>query len=114
MPNRNPIDELGDIRAAIRVLKDQEQRLRDEILKSGRNDFSGSKFRVQIEEKTSRRFDKSKLPPQIADNPAYWKETTTLYVRTFPLAEASGKGASSHPQRARGRSSHDDFDVFED
>ena len=85
--NMTPADELGHIRDEIRRLKAREAELRQEILATG--DASGSDYTVEIKEQTRRNFDRTRLPQDIQDDPAYWKVSTTQVVKTVPLGDAA-------------------------
>ncbi|MEM7743733.1 MAG: hypothetical protein AAF409_08490 [Pseudomonadota bacterium] len=84
--NMSPADELGHIRAEIKRLKDREAELRAEILETG--DATGTDYTVEIKEQTRRSFDRTRLPQDIQDDPAYWKLSTSYVVKTVP-ADAS-------------------------
>lgn len=85
--NMTPADELGHIRAEIKRLKAREAELRTEILETG--DASGTDYTVEIKEQQRRTFDRTALPQDIQDDPAYWKVSTAYIVRTVPAASAT-------------------------
>ena len=78
--NMAPADELELVRAEIKRLKAREAALRDEVLAGATE--AGQDWRVEIVEQRRRTFDRSALPPEIADDPRLWKERVSRVVKT--------------------------------
>lgn len=91
--NMTPADELGYIRAEIRRLKAREAELRAEILETG--DASGTEYTIEIRTQERRTFDRSRLPQDIQDDPAYWKLSTSQIVKSVPVGNAALAAAIS-------------------
>ncbi len=85
--NITPADELGHLRAEMKRLKAREAELRQEILETG--DATGADYTVEIKTQERRTFDRTRLPQDIQDDPAYWKTSTTQVVKSVPLREAT-------------------------
>jgi hypothetical protein len=83
MHKLSPADELAEIRAEIAKLKAREATLRHLIL--SQEPAAGRWHRVEITEHRARVFDARLLPPQIRDNPAYWRERITQVVKCLPI-----------------------------
>jgi hypothetical protein len=79
----NLADELADIRAEIARLKLKEAALRTAILAAPPQ--AGRWHRIEVVEQKSRVFDARLLPPQIRDNPAYWRDRITQVVKCLPV-----------------------------
>ena len=85
--NRAPADELAEIRAEIKALKARETALRTTILESGSPDvLTGAEHEVVVREQRSRILDKSLLPEDIRENPAFYRERVTWIVTVRPKA----------------------------
>ncbi len=82
--NISPADELGHLRDEIKRLKAREAELRAEMLVDDRVE-PGETYRVEVVEQQRRVFDRSALPPEIADDPQYWKVSTSRIVRVKPV-----------------------------
>lgn len=86
-------DELGDIRALIRTLKAREEELRRRILDRRPNgDTSGARWTLSVRNGTRRSLDRTRLPPDILNDPRYWKETAAQTVVCRPLNEDADAG----------------------
>jgi hypothetical protein len=83
MHKMSPVDELAEIRADIARLKLREAALRQVVL-SG-DAATGRWYRAEVMESRARVFDARLLPPQIRDNPAYWRERLTKMVKCLPV-----------------------------
>jgi hypothetical protein len=83
MHKLSPADELAEVRAEIAKLKAREATLRHLIL--SQQPAAGRWHRVEITEHRARVFDARLLPPQIRDNPAYWRERVTQVVKCLPI-----------------------------
>jgi hypothetical protein len=79
----SPADELAELRAEIARLKLKEAALRTAILAAPPQ--PGRWHRVEVVEQKSLVFDAKLLPPQIRDNPAYWRERITQVVKCLPV-----------------------------
>jgi hypothetical protein len=79
----SPADELADIRAEMARLKMREAALRALIIAIPPQ--PGRWHRVEVKEMRARVFDASLLPPQIRENPAYWRERVSQVVRCLPV-----------------------------
>lgn len=77
-------DELGHLRAEIKALKAREAELRDQLVADG-GAPQGQDYQVEVVEQTRRSFDRKALPPEIADDPRYWKTSTSHVVRVKSL-----------------------------
>jgi hypothetical protein len=64
MQNRHPVDELADIRSAIRRLEDREQELRSYLLEHP-NDRKGTDFEALIGTQQHKRIDLRALADEI-------------------------------------------------
>ena len=84
--NMPPADELGYIRDEIKRLKAREAELRAEILETG--EATGTTYTVEIKTQERRSFDRTRLPQEIQDDPAFWKVSTTQVVKTVPVADS--------------------------
>lgn len=85
--NMSPADELGHIRDEIKRLKTREAELRQELLATG--DASGTDYTVEIKRQERRTFDRTRLPQDIQDDPAYWKVSVSEIVKTVPLTAST-------------------------
>ena len=84
---RQIADRLGEIRGLIRGLKAEEARLRNALLNAGLNGpIDGAQFRVQVQERSTKRFDHQKLPDAILQDTRYWKQVTSKAVITRSLS----------------------------
>lgn len=91
MPKLSPVDELAETRAEIARLKLREAALRQVLLAS--DGALGRWYRAEVQEASARIFDPELLPPQVRDNPAYWRERLTKVVKCLPvLAKADRPG----------------------
>jgi hypothetical protein len=88
--NMPPADELELVRAEIKRLKAREAQLRDEVL--GGAAEAGQDWRVEVIEQRRRTLDRAALPPEIADNPRYWKESVSRVVKTVSVRARSAPG----------------------
>lgn len=94
--NRAPADELAEIRAEIKALKERETALRTRILESDTPDvLMGVEHEVVVREQRSRVLDKSLLPEDIRENPAFYRERVTRIVTVKPKA-----GSPSTPEES--------------
>jgi hypothetical protein len=105
MHKLSPADELAELRAEIARLKLREATLRNAIL-SG-DPAPGRWHRVEVSEHRARIFDARLLPPQIRDNPAYWRERVTQVVKCLPvqpraIGDRPGWPISRDPAPAQG------------
>lgn len=91
--NMSPADELGHIREELKRLKARETELRTEILETG--DASGTDYTIQIREQERRTLDKDKLPPEILEDPYYYKTSVSQIVRTVPVDTPARRAADS-------------------
>ena len=114
MRNYQPaVDSLGDVRDAIRALQALEKQLRQQLLDAGQQTCSGTRFRVCIEQKSQKRFDRTRLPVSVVNDPNNWRTETRTYVRVFPVDSVP---KARLPIRAATSSSiveDDDFEVIE-
>ena len=94
--NMPPADELELVRAEIKRLRAREAELRAEIVGQADGESIGRDWRVEIVEQRRRSLDRAALPPEIARDPRYWKESVTRIVRTVPAG-------ARRPRRARAR-----------
>ncbi|MFK7944217.1 MAG: hypothetical protein AB8B85_15070 [Paracoccaceae bacterium] len=92
-PNMTPADELGHIREELKRLKARETELRTEILETG--DATGTDYTIEIKTQERRTLDKGKLPPEILEDPYYYKTSTSQIVRTVPVETAERRAAAS-------------------
>jgi hypothetical protein len=79
----SPADELADLRAEIAKLKAREAALRTLIIAMPPQ--PGRWHRIEIKEMRARVFDATLLPPQIRENPAYWRERVSQVVKCLPV-----------------------------
>ncbi|MEM6906034.1 MAG: hypothetical protein AAF568_09085 [Pseudomonadota bacterium] len=86
--NLSPADELGLLRDEIRRLKAREAELREALI-SEPAARRGADFRVEVKEQTRRTFDRTLLPPEITDDPRFWKTSVSQVVKVVSLAEAA-------------------------
>jgi hypothetical protein len=77
-------DELGHLRAEIKALKIREAELREQLIADG-GAPQGEDYQVEVVEQTRRSFDRKALPPEIAEDPRYWKTSTSHVVRVKSL-----------------------------
>ena len=93
-------DELAETRAEIARLKGREAALRAAILAWDGPVPEGRWSRVEVVEKRARVFDKTLLPAPIRENPAFWRDRVTAYVKCVPVQFAGTRpGGSRHPTR---------------
>lgn len=79
-------EELGDLRARIRQLKQREAELRQAVLAARPNGpVRGRDWVVSVRLSTARRFDKALLPRTVRDDPAYYSTKQTATVLTKPV-----------------------------
>ncbi len=91
-PNMAPADELELVRGELKRLRAREAALREQVLADGGAE-AGEDWRVEVVEQRRRTLDRAALPAEIADDPRYWKETTTRVVKTVSVrARAPGEG----------------------
>lgn len=109
----DPIDELGQLREEMRALQAREKQLRMQLLRDGYQTRSGARFRVRVEEKPHRRFNKEALPPHIRNDPSYLAHEMRTYVRTFPIDDAP-QARSVEPKRRSAPLDDFDDEVIED
>lgn len=83
-PNMAPADELELVRAELKRLRAREAALRAQVLEDG-GAMPGQDWRVEVVEQRRRSLDRAALPPEIADDPRYWKETVTRVVKTVSV-----------------------------
>lgn len=91
MHKKSPVDELAETRAEIARLKLREAVLRRAVLTGAA--VTGRWYRAEVNEARARVFDPQLLPPQVRDNPAYWRERLTKVVKCLPVqvrAERAG------------------------
>lgn len=83
MHKMSPVDELAETRAEIARLKLREAALRQAVLDGevGVDRW----YRAEVRETRARVFDPTLLPPQVRDNPAYWRERLTRAVKCVPV-----------------------------
>ena len=80
------VDDLGAVRAAIRLLRAQEKALRDAILAARPNGaVTGQSFRLDLRQSESRRFRHRNLPDEILADPLYRTTVRAEVVKTEPL-----------------------------
>jgi hypothetical protein len=87
LPNMKPADELAQIRAEMRVLRDREADLRIQFL-AHRAPLDGHLHRVEIAEQQHDVFLRERLPERILSNPNYWDARTQKIVRIRPQPDA--------------------------
>lgn len=91
-PNMAPADELELIRAELKRLRAREAALREQVLADGAE--AGEDWRVEVVEQRRRTLDRAALPPEIAGDPRYWKESVTRVVKTVSVRVPPGAGES--------------------
>jgi hypothetical protein len=64
-------------------LKQREAALRALVLQQ--EPAVGRWHRIEVTEQRARVFDSRLLPPQIRDNPAFWRERITKVVKCLPI-----------------------------
>jgi hypothetical protein len=104
MHKLSPVDELAEIRAEIARLKARELTLRQVIL--SQDPAPGRWHRVEVTEQRARIFDARLLPPQIRDNPAYWRERVTQVVKCLPVQARAIGERPGWPIRREERAMH--------
>ena len=76
-------EELGALREALKLAKEREAELREALLRARPNGpFTTGGFEVTLKRGTARRFDKTRLPVSIHNDPRYWTTTETVTVHT--------------------------------
>jgi hypothetical protein len=83
MHKMSPVDELAETRAEIARLKLREAALRQAVLAGVA--VAGRWYRAEVRDARARVFDPALLPPQVRDNPAYWRERITRVVKCVPV-----------------------------
>ena len=96
LPNMSPADELAQVRAEMRVLRDREADLKTQFL-ARRAPLDGHLHRIEITEQKQEVFLRERLPDAILSNPNYWDARTQKIVRVRLQPDAH----------------KDDFDVIE-
>ena len=91
-PNMAPADELELVRAELKRLRAREAALREQVLVDGAQ--PGEDWRVEVVEQRRRTLDRAALPPEIASDPRYWKESVTRVVKTVSVRVPTGGGES--------------------
>lgn len=91
--NMTPADELGHIREELKRLKARETELRTELLATG--EASGTDYTIEIKTQERRTLDKDKLPPEILEDPYYYKISTSQVLRSVPVETAERRAAHS-------------------
>ena len=79
MRNIHPAEELAQIRAEIRQLQAREAELRAGFL-TGDSPCEGPMHRVCVEERSTRVFDKTRLPEAILQNPRFYRDQISARV----------------------------------
>lgn len=75
-------DQLGQVRAEIRALKAREAELRDRALRLRPNGpVEGAEYTLELRHGTRRSLDTKALPPEIRQDPRFWREAATTTVR---------------------------------
>ena len=72
----HPADEYQHLKAEIRRLRFRANMIRDGFL-SGELALQSNRVTVTIRQHTRRTIRREKLPPDISDDPNYWRNTTT-------------------------------------
>ena len=88
-------DELAETRAEIARLKEREAALRAAILGRRGQVPDGRWARVEVEQRRARIFDKELLPEDIRDDPRFWRDRVTTYVRCLPVELAGSRPEGS-------------------
>lgn len=78
-------DELAEIRAEIARLQSREAELRASLLAAPADMLTGRWHRAEVTEQRVRQFDAALLPREIRENPAFWRESFRMVVRTLPV-----------------------------
>lgn len=81
--NRHPVDQLADVRAAIKSLQSQEAQLKDEIsARMGAADSLGGDQFIALQKLQTRKggLDEKKLAAKLGDLSAYRKPDSTFIV----------------------------------
>ena len=78
-------DELAEIRAEIARLQSREAELRASLLAALAAMLTGGCHRAEVTEQRVRQFDAALLPREIRENPAFWRESFRMVVRTLPV-----------------------------
>lgn len=89
--NMPPADELELVRAEIKRLKAREAELRAAVLDESAE--PGQDWRVEVVEQRRRTLDRMALPPEIAGDPRYWKESVSRVVKTVSVHARRPPGA---------------------
>lgn len=88
MHSKHPADELADLRAEIRRLKDREAALRARLLAAPPADPVGRWARLDIVTERRRHLLTDRLPDAIRDDPRYWAEREVISLRCDPVGWA--------------------------
>ena len=84
----NPVDELSQIRLAIRALRRREEELLQKVLKEvGPGHHRGKDASLTIKSAKRRVIDADRLPPEIREDARYWINETTHRLRVKPLRD---------------------------
>lgn len=105
-------DELGHVREQIRLLRAQEDVLRQSLLAlPGDERVTGRVYQAQIKTRVARRLIRSELPQSVLDDPRLWREVTTRTVRTVDTPQSQRTSAEAQPTLFPVEDT--DFDVIE-
>ena len=85
MPSLTPADELASVRAELARLKARERALCDALTAAPACARTGTWTRAEVGSRTIRLFDHRLLPPEIRDDPLFWRERQTVEVVCHPI-----------------------------
>ena len=90
----NPVDELSQIRMAIRALRARESALVAQLLEQGgAGEFEGCGATLSIRPHERRVLDESRLPPEIVNDARYWTQRAGHRLRVRPHASDAAEPA---------------------
>ena len=78
-------DELAETRAEIARLKEREAALEAAVHASDGTVPDGREYRVAVITRRQVDFDEALLPPDVRNNPNYWRERVSARVECTPL-----------------------------
>ena len=85
MPSLSPADELASVRAELARLKARERALCDALVAAPDCARIGQWTRAEVGARSLRLFDHRLLPPEIRENPLFWRERQAVEVTCHPL-----------------------------
>lgn len=91
-------DQLAETRAEIKLLRQREAALRAAILGWDGPVPDGRWSRVEIAKVKARVFDRALLPIHVQEDPQFWRDRITTYVKCLPVQVAGSRpGGSRFP-----------------